>query len=309
MTSSATEGAVADDHSASATRPYLWMLVAAIAFSGMAAFARALGPLVDWRFVALVRSFMALVFAAALVRASGAQMVFWRPWTLWMRSLAGSVSMVCTFYALTRHLPLAEVLTIANVFPVWVALLSWPLLGEIPSASVWAAIAVGLCGVALVERPHWIDGNPAAVAVLIGSVFTAIAMLGLHRLQQLDPKAIVAHFSGVATVTTASLVLLNSQEVFATSTFNVSVIGMLLGMSLCATVGQIFLTKAFAAGPPAKVSVVALTQVAFAMALDMIFWRHQFNAWDVAGISLVVAPTIWLMLSRATAAGPRPDID
>jgi drug/metabolite transporter (DMT)-like permease len=45
------------------------------------------------------------------------------------------------------------------------------------------------------------------------------------------------------------------------------------------------------------------------MALDIIFWRHQFNGWDLAGISLVVAPTVWLLLSRASTAGPRPDID
>ena len=39
--------------------------------------------------------------------------------------------------------------------------------------------------------------------------------------------------------------------------------GMLLTVGVCATVGQLFLTKAFRAGPPAKVSVVALTQAGF----------------------------------------------
>src|SRR5262245_6285139 len=102
-------------------RPYVWMLIAAAAFAGMAAFARLLGPRLDWRLIALARSGLALVFAAMLVRATGGRFAVWRPPTLWMRSLAGSVSMVCTFYALTR-LPVTEVLTIANVFPVWVAL-------------------------------------------------------------------------------------------------------------------------------------------------------------------------------------------
>ncbi|MBL9125921.1 MAG: DMT family transporter [Planctomycetaceae bacterium] len=295
-------------HAATA-RPYLWMLLAAVAFAGMAAFARTLAPHLDWRLIALVRSGMALVFAVGLVHASGARLVFWRPWTLWMRSLAGSVSMVCTFYALAQKLPLAEVLTISNVFPIWVALLSWPLLGEIPGLSVWLAIVVGLSGVVVLERPQSLDGNAAAAVVLLGSVFTAIAMLGLHRLQHLSARAVVAHFSGVAMLTCGTLVLCNLPTVAARSQFSVSVVFLLLGLGVCATVGQIFLTKAFAAGPPAKVSVVALTQVAFALALDMVFWRHRFDGWDLAGIALVVAPTIWLLVSRPAIAGPRPDID
>ena len=72
-----------------------------------------------------------LTFALLLARAAGVRLVLWRPRTLWIRSLAGSFSMVCTFYALTR-LPVAQVLTVTQMFPIWVALLSWPLAGEAP---------------------------------------------------------------------------------------------------------------------------------------------------------------------------------
>lgn len=300
MSCSAREGAATERPLVAPARPYLWMLLAAIAFAGMAAFTRALSPDVDWRLIALARSGLALVFAAALVRARGGQVILWRPPTLWMRSLAGSVSMVCTFYALTR-LPLAEVLTISNVFPVWVALLSWPLLGELPAVSVWIALALGLCGVALVEQPHWLDGNLAAGVVLTGSVFTAVAMLGLHRLQGIDPRAIVVHFSGVAFLTCGGLVLLGGAETFASSRIDVWVVCLLVGLGVSATIGQVFLTKAFAAGPPAKVSVVALSQVAFAMLLDVVFWNQQFSRWSLLGIALVVTPTAWLLLNRSTA--------
>jgi drug/metabolite transporter (DMT)-like permease len=41
------------------------------------------------------------------------------------------VSLVCGFYALAR-MPVADVLTLTNMFPVWVAVLSWPILRIVP---------------------------------------------------------------------------------------------------------------------------------------------------------------------------------
>ena len=55
------------------------------------------------------------------------------------------------------------------------------------------------------------DQNEArsAVFVLLGGSFaTAVAMIGLHRLNQFDSRAIVAHFSAVATMFCTAAVLL-----------------------------------------------------------------------------------------------------
>ena len=155
-----------------------------------------LAGLADWQAVATVRAFVAFVLALGLVRLAGAEMVYLRPRALWLRSVAGSGSMVLTFYALA-HMPLADALTLTHTFPLWVAVLTWPLLGRRPPAGVWPAIACGLVGVALVERPHLSAGNLAALAALLAAVCTAFAMIGLNQLRGLDTRAVVAHFSGV----------------------------------------------------------------------------------------------------------------
>ena len=61
-------------------------------------------------------------------------------------------------------------------------------------------------------------------------------------------------------------------------------------------------TKAFASGPPDKVSVVGLSQVAFGMLLDVIFWQRTFTLLTLAGIALVMAPTAWLLLGKRVPA-------
>src|SRR5207302_1880886 len=84
----------------------------------------------------------------------------------------------------------------------WVALLSWPLLRVRPSLSVWVAAGCGVLGVAMIQSPHFEAGPQATLAValsLTAALTSAVAMLGLHRLKDVHPWAIVAHYSGVAT--------------------------------------------------------------------------------------------------------------
>ena len=274
-----------------------------MAFTVMAALTHALGETCDWQIIAAIRTGLALVFATLLTLHAGARLVVWRPKMLWIRSIAGSVSLVCTFYALTR-LPVADVLTLTNVFPIWVALLSWPLLGEVPAKEAWIAIAVALTGVVLVEQPHLNDDKLPALLALLSSFSTSISMLGLHRLQGVDPRAIVAHFSAVALIVCLTSLAIFPNTALASSHFDNTSLVMLLGVGLMATIGQLFLTKAFAAGPPAKVSVVALTQVGFAMFFDAVVWRHAFSAITLLGMVLVMAPTAWLLVSQG-----RPQVD
>jgi drug/metabolite transporter (DMT)-like permease len=276
------------------------MLCGSFAFAWMTSLAHLLRDDCDWRVIALVRSGLALLFAAALARAAGARLVVLRPRTLWVRSVAGSVSLVCTFYALGR-LPPHVVLTLTNTFPLWVAVLSWPVLGERPSAAVWLAALTGVAGVALIQaQVRQAEGplDPFAVALaLVASVSTAVAMLGLHRLQDLDPRAIVAHFSGVAALCCLASLFLGPAPA-AHHLADARALGLLLAVGATATAGQLFLTKAFAAGPPAKVSVVGLTQVLFALGLYLLLERPEFHPATLVGIALVMAPTAWVMALR-----------
>jgi drug/metabolite transporter (DMT)-like permease len=280
--------------------PYLWMLCGCFSFAWMGELAHALKDACDWRVVALARSSLAFAFALALARLSGAELAFWRPRALWWRSCAGSLSLLCTFFALAQ-LRTSEVLTLTNTFPIWVALLSWPLLQVRPSWAVWAAAGCGVLGVVLIRSPH-IEGTPAAtlaVALALTAALTsAIAMLGLHRLKGLHPWAIVAHFSGVATVFVLGAWAVGP-PVDLTPLARPATLAMLVGVGATATLGQLCLTRAFTSGQPARVSVVGLTQVVFAMGLDVLFHGPHFDLATLAGIALVVAPTAWVMAEKA----------
>ncbi len=286
-------------------RPYLWMILGSFVFALMAALVHAAGAYWDWRVVAVARTGLCLLFVAGFAWLGGARLVLFGPRALWMRSLAGSISLVCTFFALPR-LPVSDVLTLSNMFPIWVAILSWPILKEVPGPGVWLAAGTGVLGVGLIQQPHLAAGNFASLVVLTGSFFTALAMIGLHRLKDIDPRAIVVHFSAVSLVFALATFLPVTTDGGAGSVSEVSgdpsltlpALLILLGVGLTASVGQLCLTLAFTGGSPAKVSVVGLCQVVFAIGLDVFFWRRSFDLTTLAGIALVLAPTAWLMTSQ-----------
>ena len=273
------------------------MLLGSLAFATMASLAYGLRTYYDWQVIAFVRAFLAFLFAVVLAISAGAPLVFWRPGILWGRSIAGSISMVCTFYAL-KWLPTSDVMTVTNMFPIWVAVLCWPLLRQMPSLAVWLSAGSGLVGVALIEQPHFAEGSFAMLAAVAASFSTAFAMIGLHQLYFLDTRAVVAHFSGVASVFCAASFFLFERDPSLHNTLDGPGLAMLLGVGLSATIGQLFLTKAFTTGAPSKVAVVGLTQIVFAMVFDVVLWQLEFHPLTLLGSLLVVAPTAWLLTHR-----------
>jgi drug/metabolite transporter (DMT)-like permease len=279
-------------HSAS-SRPYLWMLAGSFSFAVMAVLANAAGQMCEWQFVALSRCLLVMVIVGCIAAGSGAKLVLWRPRTLWMRSIAGSVSLVGSFYALTR-MDIATVLTLTNMFPIWVAFLSWPMLGVWPTGRVWAAVVTGVAGVYFIQHPQSEGPSTALIVALACSLSTAVAMLGLHRLQGIDPRAIVVHFAGVATLFCIATFFLFDRTPGTLPWWDWRPLLLLLGIGVTATIGQLFLTKAFATGDPAKVSVVSLTQVVFAFAFQILL-AHPIEARTILGMVLILLPTAWVM--------------
>jgi drug/metabolite transporter (DMT)-like permease len=273
------------------------MLWASFAFTLMATFSRWAGDYCDWRLIAFARASLACVFALLLAKAVNVKLVFWQPRILWMRSLAGSLSMFCNFYALA-HLPVSDTLTLMNTAPIWVTLLSWLAFKQKPTAGIIAAVLTSVVGIVFIQQPHFQDGKFAILMALIGAVTTSIAMLGLSRLQSVDPRAIVVHFSAVASVSTLLLLMLTGPTQAFTPLRQTNVVILLLLIGAGGVLGQIGMTMAFAKGHATRISVVALSQILFGLLLDLVLWKHQLNWMSLFGMVLVIAPTAWILLGE-----------
>lgn len=276
---------------------YFHMLWASLAFAVMAAVSHLAGEHCDWQLVVVARAAVAFVFAFLLAKAFGVKLVVFGSKTLWVRSLAGSTGMICNFYALA-HLPVSDTLTLMNTAPIWVTLLLWLVFKQKPTASIAAAVVISVVGIVLIQQPHFQDGKFACFMALCGAFCTSIAMLGLNRLQHIDPRAIVVHFSGVASIATTLFLLATNRKDYSAQLTNKYALALLVLVGLGGVAGQIGMTMAFAKGQASQISVVALSQILFGLIFDVLFWNHRVNMISLVGMVLVIVPTAWLILSR-----------
>lgn len=287
------------------------MLIGSVFFGLMGLLTESLGSEYSFAWIAAIRSAIATILAIALAKLGGAKLVYFRPRTLWMRSLAGCSAMMCIFFAMT-HYDVSVILALTSTYPIWVAVLSWPMLGESPSRDTWFALVVSSLGMALVflgttslnagavHHEHYQPYLAVPLAAL-AAIFSGVALIGLHQVKEIDSRAVVAHFSCVSTIiafaiwwTIPTAGAIDGEFATPDSTS----LWRLLGVGVTATLGQLFLTKAFAAGSPARVSVVGLSQVAVAALYKWFVVGNYPSQVSLIGMSLLLFATGWILLRK-----------
>ena len=155
---------------------------------------------------------------------------------------------------------------------------------------------MGLVGILLIQKPDLSGGGLAGLLALCNAVCTAVAMIGLNKLGGVDARAVVTHFSAVATLFTLGFLLVSGGADDYGPLKAPATLVLLVGVGLTGTLGQLAMTRAFALGSPSRVSIVGLMQIVFALLFDLLLWRRSFDPSVFAGILLVTAPSGWLML-------------
>jgi drug/metabolite transporter (DMT)-like permease len=114
-------------------------------------------------------------------------------------------------------------------------------------------------------------------------------MIALHRLGEIDARAVIVHFSAVALVFCLASLFLFDRPLANVDLCDLSTLSLLLGIGLAALTFQLFLTRAFAVGEASRVAVVNLTQIGFALAFDALLFGYTFDRLTLLGMALVVA--------------------
>ena len=281
------------------------MLIGSFFFAVMGLLIESLGREYSFAWIATIRSAVATLIAVGMVLYARAEFAVLKPASLWMRSLAGCTAMLCLFFAMT-HYDVAVILSLSSMYPIWVAILGWPMLGQVPSRDTWLALSVSTVGMWLIyssatspttfsgDHSHYLPQVAIPLAAL-ASMFSAVALIGLHRVKELDPRAVVTHFSAVSTLLSFLLWFLTPMQTMSSES-NSSSLVRLVAVGVAAVLGQLFLTKAFAAGRPARISVIGLSQVAFAASYKWIFEGRIPSSVGVVGMLFVISATVWVML-------------
>ncbi len=284
-------------------RAILCVLGSSACFTVAAAFVKAIGDAVPTSEVVFFRSAVAAVCMVPLIRRAGGWSVLRTRWPLGHagRLLAGLAGMYGSFYGYAR-LPMATVTALGFSMPIFLALLSVPLLRERVGLDQGLALLAGLAGVLLVLRPwQGSEGLPLAPALVVvaGVVFWALATVSIRRLGQ----------AGERSITVVLLFTLGSSIVSGLLCIPVWVapsgqtLAALIGVGAVSAVAQLLMTEGYRSGEATMLAPFEYGAILYAVLLAFLVWGEVPGAWEFAGIAVLVASGLyaWWRAGRAAS--------
>ncbi|MBK1659242.1 DMT family transporter [Paracraurococcus ruber] len=280
-------------------RAVLMVMGAAGIFAVAGAFVKALGGEVPLAQVVLCRNLFAIPALLPLLwQAGGVRALRTRnPGLHGLRLIGGLLGMVGTFYGLTV-LPIATVTALGFTMPLFLTLLSIPLLGERVGPRRGLAVLAGFGGVLLMTLPTGAAGGSLSGlgAVLLGALGWALAMISIRRMGDAGEAnvTIVLWFAFGATLLSA----LAAIPVWVPPTPGQW--ALLAGIGLVSAVAQLMMTDAYRRGEATLLAPFEYSAILWTTALGVLVWAELPDGWDLAGMAVLVGSGLYIWHREVT---------
>jgi drug/metabolite transporter (DMT)-like permease len=219
---------------------------------------------------------------------------FWRTRRLGLQLLRSAMLLCATFcfFGGLRYLPLAEGSAITFLAPVFVVVLSGPILGEWPGRARWIAALARVAGLMMQLRPGSAGLQPAARLLLLAALCNALYFLLTRKL--VDESVHTTLFYS-ALVGTLGLTLAVPWEIGAGAPpLKDTVLFVLLGVF--AGIGHWSIISAFQHAPAALLTPFAYLQMIWATTYGFVLFGQLPDRWSALGMTIIVASGLLLAL-------------
>ena len=225
---------------------------------------------------------------------------FWRarhPWLQFLRSSFLLVATIC-FFAALRYLPLAEGSAITFLAPIFVVVLSGPLLGERPTRERWVAVVAGFIGIVILVRPGSAVFHPAALLFVVAALGNALYLLMTRKLG--DESAYTTLFYSALAGAVGLSLALPWQFDGTAPTLRDGALFLLLG--LFAGLGHWFVISAYLLAPASMLTPFTYLQMIWATLYGFAIFAQLPDRWSALGMAVIVASGLWLALQERRRA-------
>lgn len=195
-----------------------------------------------------------------------------------------------------KSLPLATVTSLTMTAPIFVAMLSAPMLGERVNFARWFAIVGGFIGVLLIVRP----GGQAfewALMFALGAAFAnGMRDVVTRRLSRTETSIAQLFWSNVI----VAIVCVATYDA-GWLALDARGLAWFAGAGLLNAVSHFVMIEAMRCGEAALVAPFRYTALVWAVVIGLIVWGHVPDAWVVLGASVIAASGIGMMLMERQA--------
>jgi drug/metabolite transporter (DMT)-like permease len=210
------------------------------------------------------------------------------------RCVVGLTSMLFWFYALSQ-VTMGEVTAITYLTPLFGTLGAIIFLGEKVRARRWTALAVGFVGALIILRPGFSAVTFGHVAALLSSIFAGFSAILVKQLTARDdPNKIV--FLTHLILAPLSLI----PALFVWSWPPLSLVPLLLGMGVFATIGHVTLVRGYSMMDASLALTFEFAKLPFAAVLAYIFFSETVDRWTWVGAFIIIVSATYIARREAT---------
>jgi drug/metabolite transporter (DMT)-like permease len=244
--------------------------------------------------ILFLRSLVGLVFLSASTSFSGEKISLRvsRPWLVAARSGINILSWVLFFTSL-KYLPLATAIALFFSFPIFLAVISVPLLGESVGIRRVLAIVVGFAGVLLITNPA--SGLSTPALMMLGAALGWAFVASLTR--------ILGETENTTTLLFYTLlgfaVLLAIPQYWLWRSIELEAYLMIFGIAFFGVIAQFAVTKAYAIASPSLIAPFEYTALIWSAILGYLVWNDIPDLYAIAGAFLIIASGIYIIHREA----------
>jgi drug/metabolite transporter (DMT)-like permease len=226
---------------------------------------------------------------------------FWRTRNLRMQLVRSAFLLAATvcFFAGLRYLPLAEASAITFLAPIFIVVLSLPVLGERPTRARWIASLTGFAGILVLLRPGSSILHPAVLLLIGTAVCNAFYQLLTRKLPG-DSAHTTLFYSALMGAVGLTLALPLGLDGATVLSWREAGLFLLLG--LFAGLAHWLIITAFLIVPASLLTPFTYLQMIWATLFGWLVFGHLPDGWSAVGMAIIVGSGLLLALQERRRA-------
>lgn len=279
----------------------IWLMIATAAiFALQDGISRHLAAEYNVTMVVMIRFWVFALFVVALAaRAPGGLRAATRSATPWTQALRGVllVTEVCVMVIAFVKLGLIASHAVFTCYPLLIAALSGPILGEKVGWRRWTAIGVGFVGVLIILQPGFAVFSPWALVALLSAFLFALYGLLTRYVARHDAPSVSFFWTGTVGALAVTPIGLATWQPMSAPDW-----GWMAALCCTAILGHWMLIRAYAVAEASVIQPFAYLQLVFVTMLGRTLFNETVAANVILGAGIVIAAgvfTLWRQTVKA----------
>ena len=243
-----------------------------------------------WQIIFLSRVVPLVVALAVAYRETGNPFNFYTKFPkVQILRAALTIPMIWCFFTGLKLMSLAEAITVAFTAPLFITILSGPLLGEQIGWRRWGAVMIGFAGILVALRPGVEAIGIGPILIIISAFAYALSMVLLRRFASQEPTHNILFYSAIGAFLVGGF---NTVPIWITP--DAIDWGLLLLVGVWGVLGSYAVIRAYRLGEASMLAPLEYTALIWSILFDLWLFRLTPIPAVLLGAAIVIAANVYI---------------